>query len=178
MESNILIAGFGGQGILLMGQLLGYAATRAGLQATYYPFYGPEQRGGTASCTVVVSDDEIGSPVIQKIDILIAMNQPSFVKFMPWRIPGGLLIVNSSLVKISAEMKDARVYHVPATEIAQEIGFEKASNLVMFGALIGITGMLPDDLVCHAIEEKLAGKKESLGLNLLAYRKGIKEIQR
>ena len=114
MENSLLIAGFGGQGVILIGQLLGYAATAAGKNATFYPAYGAEQRGGTANCTVVIADEEIGSPVVTELDAVIAMNEPSLARFEGLAKPGGTIIVNSSLIKRAVGRTDVKAAYVPA----------------------------------------------------------------
>ena len=173
METSILVAGFGGQGILLLGQLLGYAATKSGLNATYYPAYGPEQRGGTASCSVIISDGEIGSPVVTAGGTLIALNEPSLVKYMPRVNPGGTILLNSSLIKTEIHRQDLVVVHVPANEIAINLGSDKIANMVMLGAYIGAAGILSKDRVEQTIVEKLAKKQELLEMNLAAFRAGL-----
>lgn len=174
MESSLLIAGFGGQGVVLIGQLLGYAASSSGKNATYYPSYGAEQRGGTANCTVVISDEEIGSPVVTKLDTVIAMNEPSLVRFEEWVKPGGTLIINSSLIKRPIARTDIQVVAVPANEIAGELGTDKIANMVVLGTYLEVSKVLSVDTVLNTMREKLAAKATFLPLNEAAIRAGLK----
>lgn len=176
MENSLLIAGFGGQGIMTIGQILGYSAASQGLMATYFPSYGAEQRGGTANCTVVLSEDEIGSPVREEIDYLIAMNEPSLKRFEQNIKPGGVLLVNSSLIGSMPERKDITVYSIAANEIAENIGSNKIANLVMLGAFVGILGQLNISIVKETILHKLGVKKEFVEINDLAFEAGLKEV--
>ncbi len=132
-----IIAGFGGQGVMLIGNLLAYAGMNAGLNVTYIPVYGPEMRGGTANCTVVLSEEEIGSPIIRSPHSLIAMNRPSLDKFQPRLMDGGIQIVNSSLIeKELVETGRVKSYLVPANDIADKLGNTRMANMVALGAFI------------------------------------------
>ena len=143
LYQDAIIAGFGGQGVMLIGNLLAYAGMEAGLNVTYIPVYGPEMRGGTANCTVVVSEDEIGSPIIKSPISLIVMNGPSLDKFQPQLQDGGIMILNSSLVDPALTQKDRiKAYAVPANEIADKIGNTKMANMVALGAYIQATGVM------------------------------------
>jgi 2-oxoglutarate ferredoxin oxidoreductase subunit gamma len=173
METTILVAGFGGQGILLLGQLLGYSATKAGLNATYFPAYGPEQRGGTASCSVVISDIQIGSPIVNMADTLIILNEPSLVKFMPRVNSGGTILLNSSLIQLEVQNKDVKVIKVPATDIGIKLGSDKIANMAMLGAYISVAGIFTEEQVKRTIMEKLAKKPEMLEMNLAAFKAGL-----
>ena len=173
MESSLLIAGFGGQGVVLIGQLLGYAASSSGKNATYYPSYGAEQRGGTANCTVVISDEEIGSPVVTKLDTVIAMNEPSLVRFEEWVKPGGTLIINSSLIKRQVVRTDIQVVAVPANEIAGDLGTDKIANMVVLGTYLAVSKVLSVETVLNTMREKLAAKATFLPLNEAAIRAGL-----
>lgn len=173
MENSLLIAGFGGQGVVLIGQLLGYAASSAGKNATYYPSYGAEQRGGTANCTVVVSDEEIGSPVVSQLDTVIVMNEPSLVRFAEWVKPGGTLLINSSLVQGGAGRTDIKSLRIPANEIAEMIGSDKIANMVMLGGYLAASQALPAQVVIDTMKEKLARKPEMLALNEAAIQAGL-----
>ncbi len=140
---DVVMAGFGGQGVMLIGNLLAYAAMDQGLNVTYIPVYGPEMRGGTANCTVVVSEEEIGSPIIQSPLGLIAMNRPSLDKFQPTVRDGGVVIVNTSLIeKELADVKRLSVFCVPANELADGIGNTRMANMVALGAYVRATGVL------------------------------------
>jgi len=176
MENSLLIAGFGGQGVILIGQLLGYSATKAGKNATYYPSYGAEQRGGTANCTVVISDEEIGSPVVTKLDTVIAMNEPSLARFEEWVKPGGTIIVNSSLITRKVSRSDVKVYYVPANDIANKIGNDKAANMVILGSYIGASKALDVASVVATMKEKMASKAKFLPMNEAAIQAGVDEV--
>ena len=137
MQQEVIIAGFGGQGVLFAGLLLAYAAMDEGKDVTWIPSYGPEMRGGTANCTVVVSDEEIGSPFVKNPSAVLAMNLPSLDKYEKLVKPGGVLVVNASMVNREVERKDINVVSLPANEIADEAGSKRAVNMVMLGALLG-----------------------------------------
>lgn len=173
MENSLLIAGFGGQGVILIGQLLGYAATTEGKSATYYPAYGAEQRGGTANCTVVIADEEVGSPVVTNLDTVIVMNEPSLVRFEEWVKPGGTIIVNSSLINKQVRRNDIETVYVPANEMAEKLGSEKVANMVMLGTYLAVSNVLPVESVVETMKEKLASKPKLLPLNEAAITAGI-----
>lgn len=139
---EIVFAGFGGQGVMVMGQLLAYTAMRVGLQVTWMPSYGPEQRGGTANCTVVVSADEIASPIVARPHVAVVMSTPSFDKFEPRVVPHGVVLVNSSLIPERSHRTDIDVFYIPCIEAAAAIGSEKVANLIMLGGLAAATGVL------------------------------------
>ena len=153
LYQDVIMAGFGGQGVMLIGNLLAYAGMEHGLNVTYIPVYGPEMRGGTANCTVVVSDDAIGSPIILSPKSLIIMNRPSLDKFQPQLVDGGVLVINSSLVD-PALAEDTRVKRVavPANEIADKLGNTRMANMVALGAYVNATGILP----LSVVEESLS----------------------
>ncbi|PWH19666.1 MAG: 2-oxoacid:ferredoxin oxidoreductase subunit gamma, partial [Ardenticatenia bacterium] len=132
MQTSVIIAGFGGQGVLFAGLILAYAAMDKDLCVTWYPSYGPEMRGGTASATVVIGDEEIGSPVVLHPDVVIALNAPSFRRYEPLVKPNGILFYNSSLVSEAIERADIRYVAVPANAIAAEIGDARVANAVMW----------------------------------------------
>jgi 2-oxoglutarate ferredoxin oxidoreductase subunit gamma len=173
MQQEVIIAGFGGQGVLFAGQLLSYTALDEGKEVTWIPSYGPEMRGGTANCTVVVSDEEIGSPFVNNPTAVLAMNLPSLEKFEGQVKPGGVLVVNSSMVNRGVERDDIRVVSIPANEIAQEIGSERAVNMVMLGALLGNLDLLSVDAVVTGLENHLPERhKKFLSVNKEALRRG------
>ena len=161
LEQN-LFAGFGGQGMLLIGQFLAQAGMMEGKYVSWLPSYGPEMRGGTANCSVCVSDSPIASPVITKASCVIAMNRPSLDKFESFVRPGGTLIVNSSLVDVKAKRDDINVYYVPANEIAEKIGNMKVANVIILGAFLELTKCVSVDTVLEAIALKLGKKKANL----------------
>jgi len=170
MREEIIIAGSGGQGIMFFGTLLCNIAVSQNKYTTFFPSYGAEIRGGTANCSVIISDDEIGSPVIVKPSILVAMNEQSFEKFSPKLRKGGLLIVNSSLV--SSAPKDAVL--VPATDIAMEAGDVRAANMVLLGRLISETKIFTQFAAVDIIKSVFAGKKNLLEINLSAFNRDVK----
>lgn len=175
MESSLIIGGFGGQGVMLMGQLLGYSACKAGKNVTFLPSYGPEQRGGTANCTVVISEKTIGSPIAPKIDVLIAMNEPSLKKFQHLVKPKGTIIVNSSMTLEKTGRNDVNSYYIPADDIAYNIGSKKVGNIVMLGAYIYTTDVLSIEELESTIVKKLAKKAEMIEMNKKALRRGMEE---
>lgn len=162
MQTEIILAGFGGQGVLFAGQLLAYAAMDYGKEVTWIPSYGPEMRGGTANCTVVISDEEIGSPNVRHPRAVIAFNLPSLEKYEPLVTPGGILVVNASLINRNANRNDLDVVMIPANEIAEEIGDKRLTNMVLVGALISRLGVLPLDALHLALENHLPERHKRL----------------
>ncbi|RQD63032.1 MAG: 2-oxoacid:ferredoxin oxidoreductase subunit gamma [Desulfonatronovibrio sp. MSAO_Bac4] len=155
--NDAIIAGFGGQGIMLIGNLLAYSAMESGLNVTYIPVYGPEMRGGTANCTVVISDEDIGSPIIKNPLSLIAMNRPSLDKFQPMVQDQGVVVVNSSLVDMElADTDRLKVLPVPANEIADKIGNTRMANMVALGAYVQATGILEINVVQKSLEHVIS----------------------
>lgn len=136
MIEQVIMAGFGGQGVMSMGQLLAYSGMLEGKNVSWLPSYGPEMRGGTANCNVIVSDDEIGSPIVTEATAVIAMNLPSLDKFEHSVMPGGTLIINSSLIERKCSRTDIDVFYIPANEIADELGNNRVANMVMLGAYL------------------------------------------
>ncbi len=160
---RIIIAGFGGQGVLLIGQLIAYTAMFDNKEVTWMPTYGPEMRGGTANCTVCVSDKPISSPVGATCDILVAMNGPSLEKFEPMLKPGGHLFINTSDIKIASTRSDVEIHYVDAREIAaKEIGNEKTANMVMLGALLRTCDIVNIEKIDKTLEYVLSGPKAKL----------------
>lgn len=175
METNIIIAGFGGQGVMVIGQLFAYTASeQTDKYVTYFPSYGAEQRGGTANCYVVISDDEIGAAKVAKADILVILNEPSMMRFKDAVVPGGAVIVNSTIVKNVPEYEDVTVINVDAGNIAHEIGNPRVMNLVMAGAVIGYKEILPPDAVLQTAFDKLGKKRPEFNpLNEKAFNRGL-----
>lgn len=173
MTHKILIAGFGGQGVMLMGQLLGYSACADGKKVTFFPAYGPEQRGGTANCTVVISDSPVGAPNPRSVDTVVIMNEPSLEKFAGRVKKGGNIIVNSDLVKEVPEIPGVNIYRVPIVSDAKKIGNTKVANVIMAGAIIEVTGVLPEEVVAKIAEEKLGKSPELVAMNNLALKTGM-----
>ncbi len=173
MTERNIFAGFGGQGVLLMGQLLAQAGMSENKHTSWIPSYGPEMRGGTANCSVMISDDEIDSPLVSKATAVIAMNRPSLDKFEASLEPGGKLFVNSSIIDRKAARDDVQVYYIPCNEIAGEIGNNKVANMVMLGAYIERSGCVDKESILAALSEKLGeGKAHLIPLNRLALEKG------
>jgi 2-oxoglutarate ferredoxin oxidoreductase subunit gamma len=177
MQTEIIISGFGGQGVLFAGQLLSYAAMDQGLEVTWIPSYGPEMRGGTANCTVIISDEEIGSPLVRNPKAVVAMNRPSLDKYDPLVKPGGLLIINSSIIDKDSERKDIQVVRVPGNEIAEKIGDRRMTNMVILGALLANLPILPLEALEKALAEHLPERHHKLlPLNYQALREGAKFV--
>ena len=177
METSILISGFGGQGVLIAGQLLAYAGMDAGKHVTWIPSYGPEMRGGTAHCIVIISDDAIGAPVVARPDIAVALNIPSFNKYEPLVKPGGLLVVNSSLVAAESTRDDITVVRVPANAVAEEYGTAKMMNMAAVGALLAGRPVLPLEVVEAALADHLpASKRHLLDANYKVLRRAAQVV--
>jgi 2-oxoglutarate ferredoxin oxidoreductase subunit gamma len=171
---NSIIAGFGGQGVMLFGQVLSYSAMIDSKYTTWLPSYGPEMRGGTANCTVVVSDEYIASPVVDKPNEVVAFNIPSMTKFEQEMEEGGLLILNSSVIDREPTRTDIKIIKVPANEIADKLGNTKIQNMVMLGAYLGATNAVSLDAVKKALEKKLTGEKAALiDINMKAIKEGM-----
>ncbi len=162
METSIIIAGFGGQGVLFSGQLLAYAGMDAGQQVTWFPSYGPEMRGGTANCTVIISSDIIGAPVVAHPDVAIVLNQPSYEKYEPLVKAGGLLIVNSSIVVSESDREDAETVYVAANAIAEEFGTVQMLNMAAIGAMLQRRPILTMAEIEKALADHLPSRKAHL----------------
>ena len=162
MEAQFLIAGFGGQGVLLIGQLLAKAAMHEGMNVSWMPSYGPEMRGGEANCAVVVSDEPIGSPLVSEPPIAVLMNKPSLKKFGPAVEPGGLLFYNASLIDEAPTRTDVTVVPVPCNEIAEKLGNSRTANMVMLGAILERTHLVTIDAAMEALKITFGPKKERL----------------
>lgn len=173
VQEEIIISGFGGQGALFAGQLLTYAAMDEGFCVTWIPSYGPEMRGGKARCTVVISDEEIGSPLVRRPSAAIVLNIPSMEAFEPAVKPGGVLVVNSSLVPQRSARDDIRAIYVPASDLAIEIGNVRLANVICLGALVKAIGVVPLEAVEQALENHLPERhRKLLSVNKEALRKG------
>ena len=162
METSIIIAGFGGQGVLFSGQLLAYAGMDAGRQVTWIPSYGPEMRGGTANCTVIISTDIVGAPVVARPDVAIVLNQPSYEKYEPLVKAGGLLIVNSSIISSETNRADLETVYVAANAIAEEFGTVKMLNMVAIGAMLQRRPILAMTEIERALADHLPPRKAHL----------------
>ena len=172
MQNDVIMAGFGGQGILLIGKMLAYAGMHEGKEVSWLPSYGPEMRGGTANCTVVISDRPVGSPVIRSPRAVVAMNLPSLDKFEPDVRPGGLLLINSSLIDRKTTRDDVTVIEVPANEIANELGNRRGANMVALGAYLGASDAVSLDGVIEVVRETFAAKPGVIDVNITALRRG------
>jgi 2-oxoglutarate ferredoxin oxidoreductase subunit gamma len=159
---KMFFSGFGGQGVLMIGRNIAYAAMLEGKEVTFLPSYGPEMRGGTANCTVIVSDKMISSPLIYEADLVCVMNLPSLIKFERMVKPDKFLFINSSIISQSATRSDIQIAYVNANEIAKNLGNEKAANMVMLGAIVKKTGVVSFDSIEHVMEKTFAGKKQSV----------------
>ena len=176
MLAEIIFAGFGGQGVLLAGQTLAKCAMWHGLEVSWIPAYGPEMRGGTANCTVVLADSLIASPMATQYDYALMFNQPSLDKFLAKVKDGGLIIFDSSVVKPPTR-KGVTTVGVPAATLADEVGSIKCANMVMLGALIKRTGLLPLEAVTDKVERLFTGKKSAMAeINLKALRRGAEVV--
>jgi 2-oxoglutarate ferredoxin oxidoreductase subunit gamma len=162
MQVEVIISGFGGQGALFAGQLLAYSAMDQGKHVTWLPSYGPEMRGGTAHCIVIVSDDPIGSPVIRNPRAAIVMNNPSMEKYEPLVKPGGLLVVNQSLVERSPERDDITTLVIPGNELAEACGDLRMANVVLLGALLESLPLVSLEAVSQALESHLPSRHRDL----------------
>lgn len=174
MIDKILLAGFGGQGVMFIGKVLAYSGLAGGREVCWIPSYGPEMRGGTANCSVLIADAEIHSPVINQADAGIVLNQPSYDRFLARIKPGGTLVVNSSIVELTPKREDITVIAVGATELANEIGNSSLANMVCLGALLPALSLVSLDNVQKAMDEVIGKKKPALyDLNVAAISKGM-----
>lgn len=177
LEQNIF-AGFGGQGVLLIGQLLAYAGMLEDKEVSWLPSYGPEMRGGTANCSVVISDEPVASPIVTKATSVIAMNRPSLDKFEANVQPGGSIFINSSIIDKKAERSDINAYYVPCNDVAEQLGNPRVANMVMLGAYIAKTKCVDIEDVLKALLYKLGEKKAHLiPLNREALLKGADSVK-
>ncbi len=159
---KLIIAGFGGQGVMLIGQMIAYAGMLEGKEVTWMPSYGPEMRGGTANCTVIVSDKKISSPVVTEATAVVAMNLPSLTKFEETVKQSGQLFVNTSLIKEKPTRDDVEIYNVDANEIAVSLHNDKVSNMVVLGAIVNKTGVVKLESIEKVMEKLFTGKKAKL----------------
>jgi 2-oxoglutarate ferredoxin oxidoreductase subunit gamma len=179
MTEEIIIAGFGGQGVMSMGQLLTYAGMLEGKNVSWLPSYGPEMRGGTANCCVILSDDMVASPIVTQASAVIALNRPSLDKFEETVIPGGLLFINSTLIDRKAVRDDIQVYYIPANEIADELGNSRVANSVVLGAYLAKAGssVSPNSEI-EALKKVLGPSKQDLiPLNEEALKRGAELVK-
>ena len=169
MTTQILLSGFGGQGILFTGKFLAYKGLLTDKNVSWLPSYGPEMRGGTASCSVIISDEEVGSPIISEPDVLIAMNLPSFEKFEPTVRPGGIVIADSSLIETKSSRTDIDVHYIPATALASEMGKQSLANMIILGKLLSIMGEFDEENIKTVLSKVIPPKKaDMLKINMKA----------
>ena len=173
MTTEILIAGFGGQGVLFAGKVLAYKGLTEGRQLSWLPSYGPEMRGGTASCGVILSDTPVGSPIVSHPDLLLVMNLPSLDRYEDSVRPGGSIFFDSTLIERSVRRTDVSAYGVPATRMAQDAGFPALANMIMLGKMIREAGMVSHDGLEDALRKVIPAKKaDMLASNLQAIEMG------
>lgn len=174
METNLCVAGFGGQGVMTLGKFLASATCDStDKNVTFFPSYGAEQRGGTANCFVVISDEMVGAPLGDVMDDLIVMNEPSLDRFIGTLKEGGTLFVNSSIINKEVTRSDIKVVSAPVTELALELGNSKVLNVIMLGVYVGYTEVISPEIVWGTIEQKLGKKPKLLPLNRQAFEKGL-----
>ncbi|MDR0999818.1 MAG: 2-oxoacid:acceptor oxidoreductase family protein [Clostridiales bacterium] len=162
VETKILIAGFGGQGILFAGKFLAYIGLLNGRQVSWLPSYGPEMRGGTASCSVVISNGPIGSPIVNNPHYLIVMNTPSLVRYEPDVTPGGLIFADNALITRKVERKDVQAFYIPATSLADEMGLKNLANMIILGAFIKRAGICAYDDFAPALDKTVPPRRKNL----------------
>lgn len=171
---NMIFAGFGGQGILFSGKMVAYAGLIDGKEVSWLPSYGPEMRGGTANCSVCLSDSPIGSPLVTEPDVLVAMNAPSFDKFIGSVKPGGKVFIDSTLVPQETDRTDIEVYRLPATKLSKDEGLDGIANIILLGKVIRETQFAEDETIAKALEKCVpASKKHLLEPNMRAIRLGM-----
>lgn len=175
LNQEIVFAGFGGQGILSMGKFLAYAGMDEGLNVSWLPSYGPEMRGGTANCSVIVTEENIGSPIVTNPISIVVMNRPSLDKFEDTVVPGGLIIMDSSLVNRDVKRTDVEVLSIPASEEADKLGSKRIANMVLLGALVAKTGIMPMEALLKALKEH--GKESFYEINKKALEKGKEYVK-
>lgn len=171
-DFNMVLAGFGGQGILFAGKVIAYGGLNDGKEISWLPSYGPEMRGGTANCSVCISEKTIGSPLVVTPDVLIALNLPSFEKFIDTVKPGGTVIIDSFLINKKVEREDVNVFYVPATKLAEENGIKGLANIILVGKLFKETGFCTEEALYKAIEKCVPARKA----NMLEFNKKAIEI--
>ncbi len=160
--TNMLIAGFGGQGILFSGKFIAYKGLTEGKEVSWLPSYGPEMRGGTASCSVIISDAPVGSPIVSKPDVLVAMNLPSLDKYEDSVVPGGKIFVDSTLIDRKVKRTDVEVYYIPSTQLASDNNMPTLANMIIAGKLLAVTGGFEEDSVNAALKKVISAKRADM----------------
>ncbi|MEY8001644.1 2-oxoacid:acceptor oxidoreductase family protein [Clostridium sp. Mt-5] len=174
-SQQIIFAGFGGQGILSMGKFLAYAGMDANLNVSWLPSYGPEMRGGTANCSVILTNEDIGSPIVLRADSIVVMNRPSLEKFENSVEPNGIIVMDSDLIDIMPKRNDIKIIAIPAQTIAEEIGSKKIANMILLGALVKETGIVSEAQLLESL--RAHGKERFFESNKLAVEKGIEFVK-
>ena len=178
MMVKTIFAGFGGQGVLMMGFTLAHGAMSAGYHVTFLPAYGAEVRGRTANCTVAVSDEEIASPIASEPDHVVVLNTPSLYTFQNRVAPGGVLFLNSSIISVDSSRHDVEIIKIPSSDIAEKMGNPRTANTVMMGAFLKKTGLVPPDIYLKSLEEVMGSKKKSIiEINRKAFSAGFKFLE-
>jgi 2-oxoglutarate ferredoxin oxidoreductase subunit gamma len=178
MHEEVIISGFGGQGALFAGQLLTYTGMDEGWHVTWIPSYGPEMRGGTAHCIVIISEENIGSPIIRNPTVCVVMNPPSMEKYDPLVRPGGLLVANSTLIRTRSQRDDIEAVYVPANELAAELGNVKMANVVLLGAMLGKREILPLEGIKRTLDQHIPPqRKHIIEPNKRALERGVAYVQ-
>ncbi len=174
MERSVVIAGFGGQGVILAGKILAQAGMDHGLEVTWLPSYGPEMRGGTANCTVVTSDSQVGSPIVDEPSALVAMNRPSLEKFADQVAAGGTILINSSLIESPIGRSDVQIVSVPLNDLAAKIGNARTINMIALGALVKATSIVPLETLKKTMKKAFedSGKAKVVAVNTQALDEG------
>ena len=171
--TQFLLSGFGGQGILFAGKMLAYKGLVAEKEVSWLPSYGPEMRGGTASCSIIISDEQVGSPIVSNPDVLVAMNLPSLDKFEDTVAPGGMIFYDSSLVERNVKRTDVKVFPVPATRLASENGFPTLANMILLGKILKELGDFDVDSVSNTLKKVISAKRaDMIEVNLKAMNLG------
>ena len=177
MQSEVMFAGFGGQGILLSAKMLAHAAMEDGREVVWIPSYGPEMRGGTAYWMVIMSDRPIGSPIVKNPQHLVAMNRPSLEKFAPAVKPGGVVLINSTLIPVRAEREDVDELAIPVNDLALAAGSVRSANVVALAAFAARSGVVPLDGLRRAVEKEFARKAKLIPLNMDAFDRGVRAAE-
>ena len=174
MTNEIMIAGFGGQGVMAIGKTLAEAGMKEGKDVSWLPSYGPEMRGGTANCSIIISDNAVGSPIVSKPDILIAMNLPSLDKYEKETKAGGQIFVDSSLIDRKVERTDVETYYIPATKMASDEGLTGLANMIIIGHMIAKSGIVPEENIEKAMHKVVPATKQNMfDLNMKAVQLGF-----
>jgi len=179
VNHEILMAGFGGQGIMLMGQMLTYAGMKDDRHVSWMPSYGPEQRGGTANCGVVISDEPVASPVVSEPTVCVVMNEPSLAKFADSVSEGGYLLINESLIQGQVDRNDIQVIRIPVTDEAEKVGNVRVANMIMLGALAEATGVVTVEQLKDVLSDVLPERRHSfIPINIRALERGAELVSR